>query len=176
MPYILAILGALGTVYFLVMRARNAAEMTHELADLAGDVMAAARRLGFRRRRNQHPVDSIDDPVLAVGGLAVAFLQLGGMPTAEQKSALLRGVQSRFDLPLGKAEEIDVLGQWFVNECNGPGPAVPRLAKRLYQLTGPEHLEVTMGLVSDVVGAGTGQLSPQQQEALQEVKRAFRVG
>ncbi|MCP3972452.1 MAG: hypothetical protein GY717_19445 [Rhodobacteraceae bacterium] len=175
MPYIIALLGVLGAAYFWLSRVRNAAAMTNELADMAGDVMAAARRLGFRRRSNTHPVDSIDDPGLAVGGLGVAFVLLGGTPTTEQKSALLRGLQTRLSPPLAKAEEIEVLGHWFVNECNGPGAAIPRLGKRIYQLSGTEHLETSMGLVSDCVAAGSGELTDRQREALHDVKRVFRV-
>jgi len=175
MPYIIAIMGLLGAAYFWMMRARNAAEMTHELADIAGDVMAAARRFGFRRRHNTHPVESIEDPQLCIGALGVAFLQLGGMPTTEQKAGLLRSLQSRLNLNLEKAEELDVLGQWFVNECKGPQPAVQRISKRLYTLTKSEHLEVTMGVVTDTVAAGSGDLSERQREALHDVKRAFHV-
>ena len=45
MHIVLGILGLLTAVYIFVMRARGAAEMTHELLDIADDVRAAARRL-----------------------------------------------------------------------------------------------------------------------------------
>lgn len=175
MPYLIGLLGVIGAAYFWMIRMRGAAEMTSELADLAGDAMAAARRFGFRRKHNQHPVESIDDPVLAVGALGVAFLQLGGTPTTEQKTALLRSLQSQLSLPLEKAEELDVLGQWFVNECQGPEPAMSRLSKRLHKLSGAQHLSVTMAIASDVVAAGNGALTDRQREALHDVKRAFHV-
>jgi len=104
-----------------------------------------------------------------------AFLQLGGVPTEEQKSALLHSLQSRLSLNLSKAQELEVLGHWFVNECKGAEPAVARLSKRLYRLTGKEHLETTMGVVGDTVAAGSSGLSDRQREALHDVKRAFHV-
>ena len=48
MHLVIAALGILTAVYFFVIRARGAAEMTSELIDMAADVRAAARRLGFR--------------------------------------------------------------------------------------------------------------------------------
>ena len=114
MPYILGLIGLVTAAYFLVIRARNAAEMTNELAGVASDVMAAARRFGFRRRKNLHPVESIDDPNLAMGGLGVAFMQIGGSPTEQQKNGFLVSLQSRLGVTVQEAEELDVLGQWFV--------------------------------------------------------------
>ena len=54
-------------------------------------------------------------------------------------------------------------------------PAVQRLSKRLFTLSKSEHLEVTMGVVTDTVTAGTGTLSERQKDALHDVKRAFHV-
>lgn len=175
MPFLIALLGVAGAVVFWMYRARDAANTASDLADMAGDVVSAARRFGFRRRYNMHPVDSIDDPALAVGGLSVAFLQLGGVPTQEQRIALLVSLQSNLGLDKDRAEELDVLGQWFVNECNGPAQAIPRLAKRLYKLDGAQHLETIMAVVNDTVQAGSGALSDQQREALEDVKRAFHI-
>ncbi len=175
LPYIIAILGALGVAYFWMMRARGAAEMTSELADAASDVMAAARRFGFRRRYNTHPVDSIEEPNLAIGGIGTAFLELAGIPTTEQKQALQRSLQHHLALPPARAEELIVLGHWFVSECNGPPGAIPRLGKRLYKLTGVEDLQTAMAVVGDVIAAGATGMDDRQREALHDLKRAFRL-
>jgi len=175
MPYLLALLAAAGGIIYWMYRARDAAQVTHEIADMASDVMGAARRFGFRRKYNTHPVDSIDEPDLAAGALGVAFLELSGMPTQDQKNALLISLQTHLNLSKSKAEELMVLGHWLVNECQGAAPAIPRLSKRLYKISGAQYLETTMGLVSNIVAAGTGELSQQQHEALHEVRRAFRV-
>ena len=65
----------------------------------------AARRLGFRRRINTHPVDSLEEPKLAIGALGIAFLELGGLPTEEQQNALLKSLQARTGQSLDDAEE-----------------------------------------------------------------------
>ncbi len=93
MPVILAVLvGAAGAIFWK-MRARNAVGAARELADVAGDVMSAARRFGFRRRYNEHPVDSLKDPDVAIAGLGIAFMEMGGLPTVEQQDALMRSAQ-----------------------------------------------------------------------------------
>jgi hypothetical protein len=76
MHIILGIIGIATAAYFLVMRARRGAEMATELIDVADDIRAAARRFGFRRKYQQHAVDSIEDARLAIGGLATAFIAL----------------------------------------------------------------------------------------------------
>jgi hypothetical protein len=42
---------------------------------VASDVMVAARRLGFRRRQQTHPVDSIGDPKNAAAAIGIAFVE-----------------------------------------------------------------------------------------------------
>ena len=64
MPFILGLLGLIAAAYFWANRARNAANMTNDLAGMASDVLSAARRFGFSRKLNLHPVESIDDPKL----------------------------------------------------------------------------------------------------------------
>src|SRR5690606_37386363 len=102
MPILIALIGVLGVAYVWYWRMKSAAQITSDLADVAGDVMAAARRFGFRRRTNLHPVESVDDPKLAIAGLAVAYLELAGLPTAEQRSALVRSMQHRTGVTLSE--------------------------------------------------------------------------
>ena len=109
MPYIVAILGLLAAAVIWVNRARAAADATRELTGVAQDVMAAARRFGFRRRLNLHPVESLDDPDIAVAGAGIAFLELGGLPTAEQQDRLVVSLQSHLGQSREKAEEALIL-------------------------------------------------------------------
>lgn len=78
MPVVLAILAAAGGLIFWMMRARNAAQAAQELVDMAGDLASAARRFGFRRQAGRHPVEALDQPDVAVAGLAMAMMEVGG--------------------------------------------------------------------------------------------------
>lgn len=155
-------------------RLRMAKTALDDVAGIAGDVMAAARRLGFRRKLNVHPVESVEEPGLAISALGLAFLDLAAMPTAEQ----LAGLKSTLAATLGvseiKADEMMIVGRWLVNECKSPDAAITRLGKRLYQLdatAAPQLLAVL-----NAVGQSGGGLSPRQRDSLDEIARQLRLG
>ncbi len=174
MPIILAVLSALTTVGVFVWRAKNAADMTHELLDVANDVRLAARRMGFRRRNNQHPVESIDTPNLAMGTIATAFIELSGLPTQNQRDQLNLSMRKTLRLTSEEAEEIQILSHWLVTQCNGPDATISRVARRLYKLDGAHSWEPLLTILKSVTQDGAS-LSTTQTEALQDIQRAFRV-
>ena len=175
MHIILGLIGLITVAYVWIWRMRSAAEMTQELAGVAGDVMAAARRLGFRRKLNLHPAESVEEPKLAVGGLAAAFLELGGLPTAEQQDAMMTALQKHLDLGLKDAEETLILGRWLVGESGGAVPAISRLSRRLVKLDRAGSLTPLMAVLNDVALVGRGGISDRQREALEEIATAYRV-
>lgn len=175
MPFLLGLLALIGAAYFWAQRARNAAEMTRELAGVASDVAAAARRFGFRRRNNTHPVESLDDPDVACAGAAIAFLELAGLPTQQAQEALIRSLQSRRDMAHDKAQEAVILGRWLVMESQGAQPGFTRLVRKLAKMQGQAGFEPLMLLLRDVVDASDGVISPQQGDALDEVKRIYKL-
>ncbi|MGB3314820.1 MAG: hypothetical protein WBB85_10440 [Albidovulum sp.] len=176
MPVILGLIGAITVAFIWIMRMRNAAEMTHEIAGVAQDVLSAARRLGFRRRMNLHPVESLDEPKLAIGALGIAFLELGGLPTAEQQNILLKSLQAHIGQSLDDAEETLILGRWLVNESNGPEPAITRLSRRLAKLDRAGSFTPLMAVLNDVAQASRdGAVSDRQRDALTEIARAFKL-
>lgn len=171
MHIVIAVIGIITAVYFFIMRARNAAEMTHELMDMADDVRAAARRLGFRRNKAQHPMDAIEDANTAAATVAVSYLELDDLPTAEQRQKVVVSLQSALEVDKTEAEELMVLGRWLMTQCNGAQPAVTRASRTLYKLTGGD-----IGPLLDILSAAsTDPISDKQRDALEEVKRAFRI-
>lgn len=177
MPVFLALLAAAGAVVFWILRARNAAQAAGELADMAGDVLSAARRFGFRRRHDEHPVDSLQEPDVAIAGLGMAFMELGGLPSREQQAAMLVSLQHHLGHDFDRAQEAQLLGRWLVTECGGPQPGFTRLAKRLVKLGGgAASFDPCMAVLRDVAAESTtGQITPQQKDALEELARAFRL-
>lgn len=175
MPFVLALLAAAAGAYFWITRARNAAQITHELLDVASDVRAAARRFGFRRRADVHPADQIEDPKVAIAAIGVAFLELDDYPTAEQRDALVRGLREGCSVSHKDAEELVILARWVVSQCNGPQMAVPRLSRALYRLSGQSDFNTLVGLVQTIAKFGKGELSPLQKTALEDVQRGLRL-
>lgn len=175
MPYIIALVGLIGAACFWLNRARNAADATRELTGVAQDVMAAARRFGFRRRLNTHPVESLDDPDVAMAAAGIAFLELGGLPTAEQQDALIVGLQHHLGQSRNKAEEAVILGRWLVAECGGAQAGLTRLTRRLFKLKGTPGFEPLMAVLKDVAASGRSGLSDRQREALAEIAALYRI-
>ncbi|MEP1520750.1 hypothetical protein [Ascidiaceihabitans sp.] len=175
MPFILGLIGLATAAYFMVIRARRGAEMASELMDVASDVRAAARRFGFRRKQNIHPVDSIDDPKLALGALSAAFMALDDLPTQDGRTALDAQLRKHLELDSQQAQEIAVLGQWFVETCGGADAAVKRLSKRLYALDKGQSFGVLMAVIQGTIHSTGHPLSTRQSEALVDIKRAFHL-
>jgi uncharacterized tellurite resistance protein B-like protein len=175
MHIVIGALGLLAGIYFFLVRARNRANMAGDLLDAAQDVRLAARRFGFRRKTNIHPVETIEDPKLAIGAIATAFVELDDLPTREQREALKTALAENFALDAEAAEEITILGHWFVSECKGPDAAIPRLSRKLSKMSGREGFTTLLGIVDKTLASSDGTLNARQREGLEEVKRAFRV-
>ena len=175
MPFILGLLALAGAAYFWIARARNAAAMTHDLAGVASDVMAAARRFGFRARLNTHPVKSLDDPDIATASAALAFLEMSGLPTTEQQNALIVSLQTHLTMSHDKAQEALILGRWLVTEAAGPVPGFTRLTRRLYKLKGAPSFDALMAVLNDVAKSGRHGISDKQKDALDDIKRLYRI-
>lgn len=171
MHIVLAVIGIVTAVYFFVIRARNAAEMTTELLDVADDVRAAARRFGFRRNKEMHPVEAIEDPNTAAATLATAYMELHGLPSEDTRAALNVALQSKLEIPKNEADDLMILGRWLMNECKGPQPAITRSARKLHKLVGSDigpMMEILDTITSDPI-------SDQQREALNDIRNAFRL-
>lgn len=175
MPFLIGIVGIAVAIYWFVIRTRNAANVATDLFDVANDVRLAARRFGFRRRSDLHPAESIADPNLAIAGIAVAFLELDDYPTQQQRQALLVQIQSKLHLEQDVATELTVLGRWLMTECGGPQPAIARLSRKLYKLDGARQVEPLLSIVQQVLVIGGGQMNHKQRDALDDVRRAFRL-
>ncbi len=175
MPFLIAALGALAAVYFFVIRARGAADMASEVLDAANDVRLAARRFGFTRKTNIHPVEAIEDPDIALASIGAAFVELDDLPTREQRDALSAAIARTCEMTLQDAEELGVLGRWMVGECGSPDQAIVRLSRKLFKLQGANGFAPVMEVIKMVSTAGSGSLSLKQKEALDDISRAFKV-
>ena len=175
MPVILAVVGVVTAVLFFVLRARNAAHAATDLIDMANDVRLAARRFGFRRRADIHPAESIEDHRVAIAGISSAFLELDDLPTSDQRAALTRSMQDTLDLSKQDADELTILGRWIANECGTPDAAVSRLSRKLVRLAGQESFTPLLTILNATLAAGSTGLNTKQKEALDDVKRAFRI-
>lgn len=174
MPFIIALVGIIAAAFFWASRARNAAHVATDLADMANDVRLAARRFGFRRRADVHPAESIEDPNLAIAGIAIAFVELDGFPTQEHRDALNVQLRALTRVDQEAADEMVILGRWLVSECGGPSAAISRLSRKLYRMEGAAALDPVLNVVKNTL-AGQSALNDRQKDALHELQTAFRI-
>jgi len=172
MPFIIALVGIIITAYIWANRASRARDVAGDVMDMANDVRLAARRFGFRRQTNIHPVESIENPRLAVAAIATSFIELDDLPTTELRQRLTIQLRSKLRADPEEAQEMEVLGRWFMTECGGAEPAIARISRKLYKLDGPQQLEPLMDILKGTV---TGDLSAKQRDALEDIQRAMRL-
>ncbi|MEL7099856.1 MAG: hypothetical protein AAGM84_13590 [Pseudomonadota bacterium] len=170
MQFVLGLIGIAVAAYLWAQRARTAADIARDIAGLPAEARAAARRWNFKRRTDLHPVEGIEDPRLAMGGLAAAFVELDDLPTREARDRMTSALGDTLRLTKTEVEEIAVLGAWFVRECGGPVPAIARLSRKLYRLDTGASLPVLLSILNDTAGDA---LSKRQAEALDDIRRAY---
>lgn len=175
MPVLIALIGAAITAYIWMNRAKQGAEIAGDLINTAADVKNAARRFGVRRCANQHAGEGIDDPKLAIGGRAVAFLEMDDLPTSDARAQMNMSLRKHLNLNAETAQEMAIRGSWFTEECNGPFQAFPRLAKKLYRLDGASSFNGLMAVLTDITQTSDGGPSTRQPEALADLARVFRL-
>lgn len=175
MPILIAAIGIISAIGFWIWRARNAAETAREIIGVANDIRAAARRFGFRRNHNRHPVEDIEDPNIAIAGIAVSFLELDDYPTAEERDAMSRGLQSELGLSKTDANELAVLGRWMMTQCNGPDAAVTRMSRKLYKLGKGDSFTPLMSVLKTMLAEADGPINDKQKSALEDIQTAFKI-
>ena len=170
MPVLIAILAAVGAAIWYYVRSNP-----RDAIDTAGDLITTARnaprRLAFRRQTKEHPVEGIDDPAIAIAGIAQAFIELDDLPTKELRDRLHVLLRSKLRLSEEEAQEIQVLARWLQEQCGGATPAVPRLARRLRKIDGEAHWDTLTDMLGDLAGDG---LSSAQEAAIEDIRIAFR--
>lgn len=174
MPIIIALVGAAAAWYFFFYRARNAAEIAVDIVDMANDVRLAARRFGFRRLTNIHPAESIEDAKVATAAVAIAFIQLDDLPTAELRARLGAALRADFVLTADETDELQVLGNWLVTQCGGAQGGVSRLGRKLYKLGGQPAFAPLIAVLKAVFGDDAN-LSARQTDALADLRLIFRI-
>ncbi len=175
MPFLLGLLALAGAAYFWLSRARSAVTMAQDMADMAGDVLNAARRFGFRRRADLHAVECLDDAKVAAAAVGIAFLELAGLPSTEQQDALIRSLQQHLGQSHEQAQEAVILGRWLITECGNAQSGLDRLARRLFKLQGHAAFEPVMLVLRDVAAGNRGGMSQRQHEALESLAVIFRL-
>ncbi|MEO0359437.1 MAG: hypothetical protein AAF386_14365, partial [Pseudomonadota bacterium] len=158
-----------------MIRARNAADAANDLVGMAQDVAGAARRFGFRRRANVHPVDSIEDVNIGIAAIVNAFMELNDLPTQDMRTALQNSIRKHLNVSEDESMELLVLAKWLQNECGSGDATIARAGKKTARMDGANVAVPLLMVIQDVAKASPGGLSAKQQDALGDIKRVFRL-
>ncbi len=175
MPAIIAIIGLLVAALVWYNRMKQAGHVAGELKDAANDVRLAARRFGFKRRTNVHPIDALDDARLAAAGIVAATSQMDSLWDQSMSDAMVQQAQSVFEVGLDEAEEMVVFARWIADQGGNPHEAVRRMARRLKQLAGGDTMADTVQMIRGVSGRGGQMLSRDAEEAIETVERVLKT-
>ncbi|MEL7343864.1 MAG: hypothetical protein AAFN59_03275 [Pseudomonadota bacterium] len=143
--------------------------------DLDERLVRAAQQTGYRRDARLHAVDCIEYPNLAIAGIAAAYLALGGYEGKSIDPKLAAVFQAALGVSRDEADGLAYLGRWFVTECQGAEHALPRLARKLDRLSGPDGLPRCMGVIAALTRIPAGALTPERSTALSDMRRIFRL-
>lgn len=148
--------------------------MASDVANAANDVRLAARRFGFKRKTNLHPVESVEDTRVAAAGVLSALLAQDAIPNAARREAMLVQMQSVFGCNKPEAEELELLGHWLVGQCGTPSAAVSRLSRRLAKLAGAEALPDLERMIQTIYATEGATLPDHILDAMTDIKSRFR--
>ncbi|UWQ98124.1 hypothetical protein K3729_11685 [Rhodobacteraceae bacterium S2214] len=171
MPIIILILSTLGGLIWFWVRS-NPRDALNVASDTVTTIRNAPRRLAFRRQTNVHPVESIDDPEVAVGTMAMAFIGLDDLPSKDQYDHLHLLLRSKLRCSEEDAKELQVYGRWVIQQCGGEVEAFDRVARRWKKLNGTDYLSVAQDIFGELAKDG---LTERQQEAIADLMRIFPV-
>ncbi|QPH54002.1 hypothetical protein [Pontivivens ytuae] len=155
------------------MRLRITPGLGRDLIAAARDVRTAAQRFGYRQHADVHPGDSVDDPRIAATGLLIALSQSQGGVSAPEMEVIHAEVQRVFDIDSDEADELISIGRWLVEQCEGPHPAMHRLARRLRWLSGPAVLPDLVAMSEAVSAAAHRAESDEMGEAIADIRRVI---
>ena len=171
MPFIILILTVVGGAIWWWIRSnpRDALDMA---VDTATTLKNAPRRYAFKRKSNRHPVETIEEPEVAIATIVQAFLRLDQMPTKEAQDQAAQALRRAYNLDLPELEELLVLGNWLANQCQSPSAAISRVSRKLKKINGDTIYDTLSSILSDALK--NQDLSAGQQNALEDIKITFR--
>ncbi|MEM7057129.1 MAG: TerB family tellurite resistance protein [Pseudomonadota bacterium] len=175
MHILIGVITLLGVAAVWYWRFKMAREAGGELLDVADDLRGSVRRLMYKRKRNKHPADSIDDGRLAASGIAVAVAAMDAPLSQAEIAALGKSAKSTFNISGQEADDIVAFGRWIADQCGTPSEAVRRLSKALNRTAGAEAGPDMIRMINDVATADGRELGEAETDAISTVRRTLGI-
>lgn len=172
MHILLGLLSAAGAIAFYLYRARQAAEVTQELGELASTARGAVRRFFWRRRTDVQQTKQLDDPALAASTMMCALAQSDSLMTDRERQVILDRMAQTFQIEGNAADELFAQARWLTNEMGDLDSFLRRLARPVNErCTAAEKAELIDMLTA--VAAADGPPDTVQWEAIRRLTQQF---
>ena len=127
MQFILGFVAILGGAAFWWWRLKMLGEATNEIGDAAGRAIGKYKRYKFRKKMEDSPLESVDDPAAAAVVLMYAIAQEKGPLTPETEAAIRKEIIST--MGLSDPTELMVFSKWAAAHVTDPNNVSLRYAK-----------------------------------------------
>ncbi|MBZ9994713.1 hypothetical protein [Mesorhizobium sp. BH1-1-4] len=175
MPFLIAILGALGAAAFWWYRMKAMNDAAREVADVVGRVQGNIRRKKLRKQAALSPLTAIDDPVVAAATLITAMVSEDG-PVLPRREAVIREVISQIAAGPKKTDEAVVYAKWAATQIDDATIVIDKLAPFLRERLDPSERDDLLQMLNRVVQGGEQSLKiPDQRMLRLRQKLGFEV-
>jgi uncharacterized tellurite resistance protein B-like protein len=172
MHILVAIIGVLGAIGYVLYRLSIAAEATKEVVESAKDAGSMVRRWGWRRKFAKDPLDFATDPREATVALMAALAQSDGAMTERERGIILDRTVHMTGGTAVHAEELLAHGRWMVRDSRDLNRCFAKLTPLLRQGCTREQMDDVLAMLDDVAHAD-GAPGPIQLEAISRLRRAL---
>lgn len=172
MPYLLGLLGLIGTAAVILWRIKMAADAAKGIAEMAGDARKYIRRTGWQRRLRTGDRPEVSDPREAAAAMMAALAEADGALTERERTAILDQIERQFEYPRAQAEELLAFGRWLAKDVGDLASFLNRMGKPvLASCTEVERREL-IGMLETVASAD-GRTSEIASDAIATLRRAL---
>jgi hypothetical protein len=124
---IFAILAILGGAAFWWWRLKMIGDAANEVSDVAGRAWGKYKRHKFRKKVEDSPLQSIEDPATAAVVMMYAMAKEAGPLTDKVEAAIRREVSGA--MKIGDADELITFGKWAASHATDAGNVILRYVK-----------------------------------------------
>lgn len=139
---LIGLIGLIGTIALILWRLGLIFRTGQGIVDTAGDLAAAGRRLNWRRKGVERPIEAVDEPMLAATSIIMLILRAGTEINREIREQLREILTHIFECPAGRADELIAEGLFVTQELMDSRRWISRLARLLGPCTAEERRQV----------------------------------
>ncbi len=153
---IVAILGAIfAAIVFFLVRMQQATHAARDIADGVKEARGFFRGWAWRRKYDQNPLDTIEDPRELAAVIMVVTAEADGNLTDAERLTITSEMAKAFGASKKQAEELLAQARFVARDHRDPANIYRRLAPKIVKALGAEERRDLVRMV-EVVAAADG--------------------